>query len=425
MRTVSHPPSLGAVQAGRARAARAACLTIAVVVAVSAAPASAQSTAWQSSNGLLVFRSDRDGNAAVFTLDPTTTTVEKLTVNADAQELQPAWSPDGGRIALVRRTGRVRRPDLFVMSSAGKGRIRLTSSALPERDPSWSPNGTMIVYAARTSATGDFHLFLAKADGSARVQLTTQAAGSADRAPVFSPDGSRIAFVSDRAGGFPELYVMDADGSNVRRLTANDAIDGNPSWSPDGTRLVFERCCVNGGSDLYAIDVATRAEANLTNSSTQQEFDPTWSPDGTRIAYVSFENGVGNVDVWVMNADGSSPARLTNAAGPDLSPDWQPVPTCTVNGTAQADDLTGTDGNDVICAQDGDDHVSSLAGDDLVLAGRGADTVAGDEGSDLLFGERGNDVLAGGSEYDVVDGGPGIDTCTPGADGAFRHLCEP
>jgi len=395
------------------------------LAAVAPTPASAQSTLWPSSNGLLVFRSDRDGDPAVFTLDPTTTSVEKLTVKTDAQELQPAWSPEGGRIALVRRTGGVRRPDLFVMSSAGKGRTRLTSSALAERDPSWSPDGTMIVYAARTSSIGDFRLFLAKADGSARVQLTTQAAGSADRGPVFSPDGTRIAFVSDRAGRFPELYVMDADGGNVRRLTNNAEIDGNPSWSPDGTRLVFERCCTSGSADIFTIDVATRAETNLTNSSTRQDFDPSWSPDGTRIAYVSFENGVGNVDVWVMHADGSSPARLTDAAGADLSPDWQPVPTCTVNGTAQADELTGTDGNDVICAQDGDDHVSALAGDDLILAGKGADTVSGDDGADLLLGEGGNDVLAGGSEYDVIDGGPGIDTCTPGADGAFRRSCEP
>ena len=82
------------------------------------------------------------------------------------------------------------------------------------------------------------------------MQLTTQAAGSADRAPAWSPDGTRIAFVSDRDGGFPELYLMNADGSGVTRLTNNAFVDGNPSWAPDGSRLVFERCCENGTSDL-------------------------------------------------------------------------------------------------------------------------------------------------------------------------------
>ncbi len=125
---------------------------------------------------------------------------------------------------------------------------------------------------------------------------------------------------------------MFADGTGVVRLTTNSLIDANPSWSPDGGRLVFERCCENGTSDLFTIDVATRAEASLTASTTQQDFDPVWSPDGTRIAFVSFAVGQGNLDIWVMNADGSTPVRLTQEAGPDLSPDWQPVPVCTVGG---------------------------------------------------------------------------------------------
>jgi TolB protein len=218
------------------------------------------------------------------------------------------------------------RADLWAMKASGLGRTRLTSTPVPERDPSWSPDGSHLTYAARTGPGEPFRIFVANDDGSGSDQLTTQVAGSADRSPVWSPDGSRIAFVSNRAGGFPELYLMFADGSGVVRLTTNSSIDANPSWSPDGTRLVFERCCENGTSDLLTIDVATRAEANLTPSSTQQDFDPVWSPDGTRIAFVSFEVGLGNLDIWVMNADGTAPMRLTQEAGPDLAPHWQPIP---------------------------------------------------------------------------------------------------
>jgi Tol biopolymer transport system component len=295
---------------------------------------------------------------------------------------------------------------------------------VPERDPSWTPDGTRLIYAARTSPSGPFRLFLAKADGSGRVQLTAQAAGVADRSPVVSPDGTRIAFVSDRDGGFPELYLMDLNGSGVSRLTDNAFVDGNPSWTPDGARLVFERCCANGTSDLVSIDVATRVETSLTATTTHQEFDPVVSPDGTRVAYVAFEVGVGNVDVWVMNADGSSPTRLTQDAAPDLSPDWQPLPVCTLRGSGAIDDLRGTDGNDVLCALGGDDLVRGGLGHDLILGGKGADVLEGQDGPDLIFGEGGDDTLGGGAGYDVLDGAGGTDTCVRGADGAFRRLCE-
>jgi len=303
-------------------------IAIAVLMLLGLAPTEtgAQPSAVASSNGVLVFRSDRDGEPDLFALDPSTSSVTKLTTRSGAAELQPAWSPDGQRIVYVRRGGITGRADLWVMKASGAGRTRVTSTPVPERDPSWSPDGTRLVYAARTGPGEPFRIFAADDDGSRGDQLTTQAAGSADRSPVWSPDGSRIAFVSNRAGGFPELYLMFADGTGVVRLTTNSSIDANPSWSPDGTRLVFERCCDNGTSDLFTIDVATRAEASLTPSPTQHDFDPVWSPDGTQIAFVSFEVGQGNLDIWTMNADGTAPVRLTQEAGPDLSPDWQPVP---------------------------------------------------------------------------------------------------
>jgi TolB protein len=400
-------------------------LLVCVLVLVDAAPLRAQSTLWASRNGLLAFHSDRDGDPEVFTLSATGEASAKLTDNQVIADLQPAWSPDGRRIAFVRRLRVGGRPDLFVMTAAGGGRARITRTLVAERDPSWSPEGTRIVYAARTSPNGPFRIFVAKADGSAREQLTAQANGSADRSPAWSPDGSRIAFVSDRNGGFPELYVMNADGSGVTRMTVNSFVDGNPTWSPDGSTIAIERCCPDGSSEIYAVDVATRLETNLTGSASQMDFDPSWSPDGTTIAFVSFAVGEGNIDIWTMNADGSSPLRLTTDAGADFSPDWQPLPTCTIQGTAQSDpEIRGTEGNDVICALAGDDVVKAGAGQDLVFGGKGADTLEGQSGSDVLHGDAGNDSLLGGPDYDYLDGGSGIDTCVRGAQGAFTRLCE-
>ena len=399
-------------------------LLVIALIALVPSVASASSSAWASGNGLLAFRSDRDGEPHVFTLDESSGEVTKLTNGEEAANLQPAFSPDGGRIAFVGRPDPTGRPDLYVMTAAGKETTQLTSTRVPERDPSWSPNGTSLVYAARTSQRGPFRIFLAKADGSGRVQLTTQAAGSADRSPAISPDGTRIAFVTDRDGGFPEIYLMNLDGSGVSALTTNAFVDGNPSWTPDGTRLVVERCCANGTSDLVAIDVLTGLETPITATTTHQEFDPVVSPDGTKVAYVAFEVGAGNVDVWVAGIDGTGATRLTRDAAPDLSPDWQPLPICTLRGTGEIDDLRGTDGPDVICALAGDDSVRAGPGDDLVIGGEGNDALEGQDGADVLLGEGGDDALGGGPGYDVLDGGEGTDTCVRGADGAFRRLCE-
>jgi Tol biopolymer transport system component len=387
--------------------------------------ARAQSALWPSSNGLLAFRSDRDGDAELFTLAATGENPAPLTENEGIVDSQPAWSPDGRRIAFVRTMPQSGRSDLWTATSEGKGRVRITSTPFPERDPSWSPDGTKIVYAARTRGSGPFRIFVAKPDGTARAQLTTQPLGSADRAPVWSPDGTKIAFMSDRGGGFAEIYVMNADGTGEQALTANDVVDANPSWSPDGTRIAVERCCPDGSSDIFTIDVVTGVETNLTNSTSFMDFDPSWSPDGTTIAFVSFQIDEGNIDIWSIHADGTFPTRLTEDPSDDLSPDWQPLPVCTINGTDQSDlELQGTDANDVICALGGDDVVKAGLGHDLVLGGRGNDTIEGQGGTDVIHGDQGDDLLNGGPDYDLLDGGSGLDTCVRGAQGAFIRLCE-
>lgn len=193
-------------------------------------------------------------------------------------------------------------------------------------------------------------------------------------------------------------------------------------WPSENGQIAF-RSDADGDPDLFVVDATGGAATALVADPGSADTQPAWSPDGTRIAFVAFQVNEGNVDIWLMNADGTNLVRLTSGPAVELSPHWQPRPICTVRGTSGPDVLTGTDGNDVICALGGDDVVVGGGGDDLIFGRKGHDSLDGGFGDDVLLGEGGNDSLSGGPGYDVLDGGPGTDTCLPGDDGGFTRRC--
>jgi len=134
--------------------------------------------------------------------------------------------------------------------------------------------------------------------------------------PTWSPDGSQIAFMSDRSGN-PDIYVMNADGSNVRQLTEHPANDIWPEWSPDGTRIAFPSRR-DGNFEIYVIDGDGTNLQRLTNTPGHEDF-PTWSPDSTQILFSRIE---GNDGTFVMNADGSNERRLLDFRV--FEPAWSP-----------------------------------------------------------------------------------------------------
>ncbi|MCY4473859.1 MAG: hypothetical protein OXC83_00275, partial [Chloroflexi bacterium] len=141
-----------------------------------------------------------------------------------------------------------------------------------------------------------------------------------DWGPAWSPDGRRIAFVSDRDGD-DDIYVMNADGSGVVRLTDNDADDFSPAWSPDGGRIAFvsDR---DGNEDIYVMNADGSGVVRLTDND-GWDFDPAWSPDGRRIAFASYRDG--DWDIYVMDADGSGVVQLTDNDDQDYVPAWSPA----------------------------------------------------------------------------------------------------
>jgi Tol biopolymer transport system component len=175
-------------------------------------------------------------------------------------------------------------------------------------------SGQILFHSNRDGAS---EIYVMDADGTNVTRLTNSP--GADRHATWSPDGSQIVFESERDGN-REIYVMDADGSNQIRLTNDPAADRYADWSPDGSRIVF-RSDRDGNSEIYVMDADGSNVTRLTNHAAADDL-PAWSPDGSRIAFVSKRDG--NSEIYVMDADGSNVTRLTSDAGTNEMPRWSP-----------------------------------------------------------------------------------------------------
>ncbi len=186
-------------------------------------------------------------------------------------------------------------------------------------EPAWSPDGRRIAFTSTRSSTPGApvlhqEIYVMNADGSGVTRVTNNPAQDAVH-PAWSPDGRRIAFTS-----FSDIYVANADGSGSPiNLTNDQPPDAQPSWSPDGTRIAYESERDNH-AEIIVMNADGSGRARLTNS--LENFQPDWSPDGSQIAFTSGRDG--NAEIYVMNADGSAQTNLTNDPGPDGEPAWSP-----------------------------------------------------------------------------------------------------
>ena len=282
----------------------------------------------------ILFVSDRDdGDADIYVMNVDGSNVIRLTNSSPAVNDGPAWSPDGSKIAFVSNRSDVPpyygQYEIYVMDADGSNVIRLTTDPGYDLNPAWSPDGSKIVFVS-TRDDGDADIYVMDADGSNVIRLTNSLPAVND-GPVWSPDGSKIAFVSNRSDVPPyygqyEIYVMDADGSNVIRLTTDPGYDLKPAWSPDGSKIAFVSTRDDGDEDIYVMDADGSNVIRLTNSSPTVNHSPVWAPDGDKIAFVSNRDVVPvnylNHEIYVMDADGGNVTRLTTDDGFDYNPAW-------------------------------------------------------------------------------------------------------
>lgn len=212
---------------------------------------------------------------------------------------------------------------LFVLPSCGvvrSARLTQTPLSLPANFPPEIFTDQVVSSGGRAvsvgTTAGNQDIWVTNIDGSVTpVQLTNSAAN--DYSPVWSPDGLKIAFVSERDNN-PEIYVMKADGSEQTRLTNNAVSDTLPAWSPDGQKIAF----VSNRDNSSEIYVMGADGGNQTRITTDKALDtiPTWSRDGKQLAYISAKTAnYGEGDVYVINVDGTYRISYIDYAIPDKS----------------------------------------------------------------------------------------------------------
>ena len=208
---------------------------------------------------------------------------------------------------------------LGAMQPDGSGIVKLNA---PDgaADASWSPNGHQLAFEADPNGDGNLEIFVMNADGTNLRQLTDSPGW--DFWPDWFPNGQQIAFTSLRSG-VPNIYVMNVDGSDQHALT-NGAELGcfEPDVSPNGKDVIFMCSPQFAPPTIWTIGIDAGVLTPVTQPGPYEDLDPQWSPTGQRVVFSSSRSGVPKI--WVMDADGGNMTQLTTAPGVDFDPTFSP-----------------------------------------------------------------------------------------------------
>lgn len=252
-----------------------------------------------------IYSIDSDGANEVAVTDP-------------GPALSPTWHPSGQQIAYSIMGQRGTQVYIRDLGTGTARRLVATPGGL-NITPAFSPDGRSIVYAHGLDEGTD--LVLAQAFETSPGRKITVGRGTDNVSPSFSPDGRRIAFTSGRSG-HPEVYIMDADGTNAELLTPFNFGDqnyrSNPDWSPDGRLIAFQSQI---GGRFQVMTIALRDRSIKQHTSEGQNEDPSWAPDGRHLVFTSSRSGTRQL--WVLDVESGRARQLTRGAGARLAA-WSP-----------------------------------------------------------------------------------------------------
>jgi Tol biopolymer transport system component len=268
-------------------------------------------TATVTQPGLIIFESNRGGDSELYVFNLEDENDLRLT-NSPGTDSQPAWSPDGERIAFT--SARDGNNEIYVMDNDGANLTNLTQNEADDQQPAWSADGESIVFTSNRDGNND--IFIMVIDGSDPQNITENPAN--DYAPAWQSAGDQIVFTTDRDGN-NEIYSINPDGTHQVNLTQHFANDVFPAVSWNGGQVLFvsDR---DGNNEIYRMDADGDNPVNLTGNPANDTF-PSWSPDEQWIAFTSDREG--HLDIFVMRANGNDAANLTRSPAQDRFTTWR------------------------------------------------------------------------------------------------------